>query len=785
VTRAAIGHTYLLTGVTGFLGKVVLEELLRRRDELGVERVSVLIRPKGPFDAEARFAREVAPSPSLSRLPAGWRDAVDVVSGSLDTPGLGLTPAARETLLTQTTRVVHAAASVDFGLPLADAARSNVTTALNMLAVARECRRLDAFVYVSTAYATPHPGEGVPIEETLAPLPEPADAIYRAILDGTAEEEALLARSGHPNTYTLTKSVAEHLLVAQRGSVPLAIVRPSIISASRRHPFPGWIDSVSGFAAFVIFLGMGHMRAVIGERHARLDIIPVDDVATRILLAADSPAAPDEAPAIHHAVAGLAHSPTVQQCGDGIDEFFTLHRVDRLPGVRYVGPAGARYAVADALHHRLPIALARLRSRRARRAGKQVLARIAHLNTAFPYFTERSFAFRSAEPLGGFDPRAYVAIVCRGVYRHLLGRDDTQWTLAGRNHPGHGGDLRWAVRQPRGNLVIRFTAWAVTKVLRRVVAQVTVDLPSFEAARDAGPQGAPLVVVPSHRSYLDFVLCSHLFFTRPDLGVPIPYVAAATEFGRIPILGRVLNSLHAFYLARGPRRENKELGRRVRALLGAGKTLEFFIEGTRSRSREFLTPKRGLLRCLLASGRSCTILPVAICYDRVPEESAFARELAGAPKPRMRLRGLLTWAIDAFRGRVALGRIHITCAAPVRLGPDRDIHTIAREIMDGLRQATITTNFHLRAFLDRHPIEGVDVAWLTRAIEERGGRVLASDLEPPRDLDPLIAGTMRHQFAHLFEAEEPTDEPMRRLLETLFGRPGHAPAGLHGEESVA
>jgi 1-acyl-sn-glycerol-3-phosphate acyltransferase len=784
--HAAPGRqTYLLTGVTGFLGKVLLEALLRRRDELGVERVLVLIRPKGPFDAAARFAREVAPSPCLSRLPAGWMDAVRVVRASLDQPDLRLAPADREAVLGHTTRIVHAAASVDFGLPLGEAARSNVLTALNLLALAQACHRLSSFVYVSTAYVTPHPGDGVPITETLAPLPAPAESLYAAMLEGQVDERALLDRTGHPNTYTLTKSVAEHLLVANRGTVPLAIVRPSIISASRRHPFPGWIDSVSGFAAFTIFLGMGHMRAVVGHPHARLDLIPVDDAATGILLAGDA-ARSGGPPAIRYAVAGLAHSPTVRECGDTIQEFFTFHRVDRKPAVRYVGPPGPRFALAHAWHHRLGFALARLRSPRVRRAGRQVLARIAHLNTAFPYFTRQSFAFCAPAPLGDdFDPRAYVKTVCRGVYRHLLGRDDTEWTLAGARHPGHGGDLWWTIRQPRATVLLRLGAWVITKVLRRVTDAVTVDVPSFERARDAEPGDAPVVIVPSHRSYLDFVLCSYLFFARPDLGIPIPYVAAAAEFGRIPLLGRVLNALHAFYLARGPRRENKELGRRVHRMLREGKTIEFFIEGTRSRSREFLAPKRGLLRCLHDTGSTIKALPVALCYDRVPEEAEFARELAGGPKPRMRLRGLLKWGIRAFRGQVGLGRIHLACGAPVLISPDRDVHAVARDIMDELRRATITTTYHLRAFLARHPVGGIDIEWLARAIVERGGRVLPSELQPPPDLDPVVAGTMWHQFAHLFESEDSAAEELRRLRQALRGRADAAAAGVLGEESVA
>ena len=50
----------LLTGVTGFVGKVVLYELLRRREELGISRVSVLVRPKASRHGSAQSPAPVA-----------------------------------------------------------------------------------------------------------------------------------------------------------------------------------------------------------------------------------------------------------------------------------------------------------------------------------------------------------------------------------------------------------------------------------------------------------------------------------------------------------------------------------------------------------------------------------------------------------------------------------------------------------------------------------------------------------------------------------------------------
>lgn len=743
------GRTILLTGGTGFLGKVILEELMRRRTELGVERVIAIIRAQGTKGAADRFRDEVVPADCFRLLPAGWEKLVTVIEGDLATPGLGL-DARGLAKLAGVTQVIHSAASVNFNLPVQQAARANIVATLHLLDIAKGFEQLERFTYVSTAYVTPHRNDQEPIEERLITLPEPASSLYDAINEGKVPEADLLARTGHPNTYTFTKAIAEHLVVERAGHVKISIVRPSIITAARQMPFPGWIDSTSGFGAFATLIGLGHLRAVLGRADARLDLIPVDDVSTRVVAETFGTSANGT---IRHATAGVTLTTTTGQAFDSIREYFVVHPISRRPSMGFLGPEGVRFRLADAIFHRLPIALSGAAGAGKRRQAKRLASRLDYLNAVFPYFTTRTFDFRSSVPLDpSFDAKGFVHVVCRGLARHVLDQDEREWILGGRDQVSHGSDIRWAMRQPNGNFMVRLGCYLSTKLLRRISDRVTVDLPSFEEARRQVPEGAGIVLLPTHRSYLDFILVSNLMFARPELGIRVPFVAAAIEFGRLPLIGRLLRSVNAFYVHRGAAKENRELSKRVNDLLSKGEVLEFFIEGQRSRSRAFLPPKKGLLRLVQASGKPAMLFPIAISYDRVPEEEAFRRELAGEPRPKMRLGALVSWLWQVARGRVQLGRMHIACGRPVRLDESSDVSAVGQRVIEEMREAMAVSEFHL-AVLEGDPARDASVRALRGAAERGEARLLRSGLTPTQGIHPLIAQTVAEHCAPLFEEQ--------------------------------
>ncbi len=753
MSAASPGTRVLLTGVTGFVGKVVLEELLRRREELGVERVYLLIRPRRRKSPADRFDQYVATSPCFSLLEPGWHDFCVPVAGDVTSAGLGISDDDAETLREEVTHIIHCAASVKFDLPLAEATTINIKGALGVLEFAQTMPGLTRLVDVSTAYVTPHPGDSVPIEEKLVELPFDAEQVYATILSGNADEKALMAQTGHANTYTFTKCIAEVLLAKRRGNTPLTLLRPSIVSACRRYPFPCWIDSRAAYAAFISLLGAGHLRVVRIDPNAVADVVPCDDVAARIISCAFEPSL-QKPMVIRHAVAGLANSGLLSKLAYTHERHFQNFPHAREAKWAYVGDSMASFRFHELVHHHVPMSAAKVATRltRRRKAISQVdkLADvIGYLDAAFYYFAHNTFDFRTAfPPLEGFDLDEYLDSVSHGVSEHLLKRNPRHAPLR-----MHGMDSGWALRQPEGNSTVRAFAYFMRKTLRAAGAHITFNEAEIKSAMRDVQEGDLVVLAPSHRSYMDFLVTSLLCFAHPGLGLKLPKVAASDDFSHIPLVGPLLQAAGAFYIKRGVGGADPELTRQITELVEAGHSLEFYAEGTRSRSRRFLAPKRGVLRALQQSGRPAVVLPLSITYDRIAEEEGFLRELDGTAKHKGGLAPLARWTMKLMGGKIRLGRIHIRSGSALRLDADTDIKVLSHRIVAELQRHTAVTTFHLRAFCHGNARFGIDPTALRNAIKHRGGEVIVSKLGGERDVPPLLQRTYEGQWMHLFYAD--------------------------------
>jgi len=347
VRKALAGKNVLLIGVTGFIGKVWLANTLMDLPEIG--RIYLLIRRQKSNPAQQRFEKLVEESPVFDPLYERYganfaefiRSHIEVVDGDVCQPGLGLTPEIGETLRRNLDVVINSSGLTDFNPDLRDALATNVDAALNILDFVRQSQHA-ALLHLSTCYVTG--GRDGRVSEKLQPDYTPAgiadfDAerewqglhdLIRSIeqkaespetteelrqqalgkehaaknLQGAALEnqirknrvrllksnltDAGIARAhelGWPNTYTLTKSLAESLIQKHGAGLPVAVVRPAIVETSVEKPFLGWNEGINTSASLSYLLGTSFRQLPSNERK-RLDIIPVDSVCAGMTLVA-------------------------------------------------------------------------------------------------------------------------------------------------------------------------------------------------------------------------------------------------------------------------------------------------------------------------------------------------------------------------------------------------------------------------------------------------------------------------------------------------------------------
>ncbi|XP_031153705.1 fatty acyl-CoA reductase 1 isoform X2 [Sander lucioperca] len=280
------GKTVLITGATGFMGKVLLEKLLRSCP--GVKSVYVMVRSKAGHSPQARIA-DMINCKLFERLQdeqPGFAEKIIAVNSDLTQPELDLSKEDQSILADNINIVFHCAATIRFNEPLKDAMQLNVLATQKMLALAHRMKHLEVFLHVSTAYAN---CDRELIEEIV--YPPPVD--YRRLIDSLdwMDEELVTALTPkligkRPNTYTYTKALAEYMVQQEAGDLNVAIVRPSIVGASWKEPFPGWIDNYNGPSGIFIAAGKGILRTMRASNDAVADLVPVDVVINATLAAA-------------------------------------------------------------------------------------------------------------------------------------------------------------------------------------------------------------------------------------------------------------------------------------------------------------------------------------------------------------------------------------------------------------------------------------------------------------------------------------------------------------------
>ncbi|KAG4278283.1 hypothetical protein FPRO04_13930 [Fusarium proliferatum] len=412
-------NTILVTGATGFLGKVVVEELLRLRDKHATSQVVLLLRKKDPLDAQARFEQHVAPSPCFASLPKDWKRSIRVIEGDLSSPNCGLQAGEYELVCQTTTHIIHTAACIKFDSTVPEAISSNIDSSCHILDLARKCVNLQRLVITSTAYVTP-PQQG-PIYERLVELPCPASQIVSGLRRGIIGKEEAIAATGHPNIYSLSKCLAEHLISETRGSLPITIVRPSIICAAIENPSPGWIDSRAAFGGLALGFATGSLRVLHGRPEAKLDIVPVDLVASCLIYETfrrDIGSLDERNLRIVFSVATKEKSITLGDACKMLEQYFGGR-------FRYIGPQGPILDLYLLFHQYIPsriyATMCRIKgNERGETQAQKTWKVVRGMNNVFKPYTNHTHDFRPKGSSIDFDPAKYMNLICQGVHTNLM-----------------------------------------------------------------------------------------------------------------------------------------------------------------------------------------------------------------------------------------------------------------------------------------------------------------------------------------------------------------------------
>ncbi|XP_018318580.1 fatty acyl-CoA reductase wat [Agrilus planipennis] len=270
------GANIFVTGATGFLGRILVEKLLRSCPD--VASIYILIRNKKGKTAHDRLD-EMFDDVVFKRLKdeqPKFRHKVVAVAGDCCLPDLGMSMQDRQMLINEINIVFHVAATVRFDEKLKVAVAINVRSVQDVLKMSKEMLNLKAVVHVSTAFAYCHLNS---IEERFYPPP----MSYKKLLTFVdVSTETLLEKitpevlDKWPNTYTYTKAVGEDVVNCEGVGLPVAVFRPSIVISTYKEPIKAWINNMYGPTGVVMGAGIGLLHSLHCNPKVNANIVPVD-----------------------------------------------------------------------------------------------------------------------------------------------------------------------------------------------------------------------------------------------------------------------------------------------------------------------------------------------------------------------------------------------------------------------------------------------------------------------------------------------------------------------------
>ncbi|WP_425477133.1 glycerol-3-phosphate 1-O-acyltransferase PlsB [Luteimonas cucumeris] len=224
----------------------------------------------------------------------------------------------------------------------------------------------------------------------------------------------------------------------------------------------------------------------------------------------------------------------------------------------------------------------------------------------------------------------------------------------------------WEIAADYSHPVVRSASFLLATVWNRIYRGVLVH--HLDRLKEVAP-GYEVVYTPSHRSHMDYLLLSYLLYDR---GIVPPHIVAGINLN-LPVIGTILRKGGAFFIRRSIRGNmlySAVLSEYVAQLVAGGYSLEYFIEGGRSRTGRLLQPKGGMISMTVRAflrqpTRPVLFQPVYIGYEKLMEGNSYLDELTGKPKEKESIWSLL-WGVPKVL-RQNYGQVVVNYGEPILL----------------------------------------------------------------------------------------------------------------------
>ncbi|XP_075480232.1 fatty acyl-CoA reductase 2, chloroplastic-like [Primulina tabacum] len=315
------GKNIFITGATGFLGKVLVEKILRSTP---VGKIYILIKANSKEEVSDRLTNEIINSELFKCLrekhgksyASFVREKLIPIAGNIREPNLGMDNDSVNVIMKEVDLIIESAACTNMNDRYDLFIDSNCNAPQRLMRFAKSCKNLKLFAHISTAYVNAR-NDGLILEEPLTmgesmrnkedenggpcsfPRLDLGDELWlltrscASPQDQTIDVTKYLRKLGQEraefygwdNAYQMTKAMGEMVIHEIKGDVPTLIIRPSIIESCYQDPFPGWIQGNRVMDPVIRSFGKSQLPAYLADPQVCIDIIPMDMVTNTTIAA--------------------------------------------------------------------------------------------------------------------------------------------------------------------------------------------------------------------------------------------------------------------------------------------------------------------------------------------------------------------------------------------------------------------------------------------------------------------------------------------------------------------